>query len=116
MYRKTQKTHCSEKLTDEAVHSQFMTPLHKILTSSPTASNFVLWCRRSREDLCRELKQRGRERERERDKTIDLVTEYNHFTWECNHLATFPPSSLETERENLNFGARVRIISIFMQF
>ena len=22
--------------------------------------------------------------------------------WKCNHLATFPPSSLETERENLN--------------
>ena len=40
--------------------------------------------------------------QRERYKTIDLVIEYNHFTWECNHLATFPPSSLETERENLN--------------
>ena len=50
----------------------------------------------------RELKQRGRERERERDKTIGLVAEYSHFTWECNHLATFPPSSLETERENFN--------------
>ena len=44
----------------------------------------------------------GNERERERDKTIDVVTEYNHFTWGCNHLATFPPSSFETERENLN--------------
>ena len=52
----------------------------------------------------RELKQRGRERQRERYKTIDLITEYNHCTWECNHLATFSPSSLETERENLNSG------------
>ena len=52
----------------------------------------------------RELKQRGRERQRERYKTIDLITEYNHFTWECNHLGTFSPSSLETERENLNSG------------
>ena len=34
----------------------------------------------------------------------DLITEYNHFKWECNHLATFPLSSLETERENLNSG------------
>ena len=39
----------------------------------------------------RELKQRGRERERY--KTADLVTEYNRLTWECNHLATFTPSS-----------------------
>ena len=52
----------------------------------------------------RELKQRGRERQRERHKTIDSVTEYKHFTWEYNHLATFPSSSLETERENLNSG------------
>ena len=34
----------------------------------------------------RELRQRWRERERERDETIGLVAEYNHFTWECNHL------------------------------
>ena len=36
----------------------------------------------------RELKQRGRECQRECYKTIliDLITEYNHFTWECNHL------------------------------
>ena len=33
-----------------------------------------------------ELKQWGRERRRERYKTIDLITEYNHFMWECNHL------------------------------
>ena len=52
----------------------------------------------------RELKQRGRERQRERHKTVDSVTEYNHCTWEYNHLATFPPSSLETERENLSSG------------
>ena len=37
-------------------------------------------------------------------RTMDLSTEYNHFTWECNHLATFPPSSLERERKNLNSG------------
>ena len=36
--------------------------------------------------------------------TIDLNTEYNHFTWECYHLATFPPSSLERERKSLNSG------------
>ena len=35
-------------------------------------------------------------------RTVDLITKYNHFTWECNHLATFQPSSSETERENLN--------------
>ena len=35
----------------------------------------------------RELKQRGRERQRKRYKTIDLITEYNNFMWECNHLA-----------------------------
>ena len=50
---------------------------------------------------CRD-KQLGHERQRERYKTIDLIADYNHFTWECNHLPTFPPSSLETERENLN--------------
>ena len=50
----------------------------------------------------RELKQQGRERQRERYKTIDLRAEYNRCTWECHHLATFPPSCLETERENLN--------------
>ena len=41
------------------------------------------------------------ERQREGYKTIDLIAEYNHLTWECNHLATFPPSFLEIER-NLN--------------
>ena len=63
------------------------------------------------------------ERRRERYKTIDLIKEYNHLTWECNHLPTFPPSSLETKRENLNFvlsfvelvNLRVRIISILRQ-
>ena len=50
----------------------------------------------------RELKQQGRKRQRERHKTIDLRAEYNRCTWECHHLATFPPSSLETERENLD--------------
>ena len=34
-------------------------------------------------------------------RTLKNNTENIHFTWECNHLATFPPSSLETERENL---------------
>ena len=34
----------------------------------------------------RKLKQRGWERQRERYKTIDLITEYNYFMWECNHL------------------------------
>ena len=47
-------------------------------------------------------KQLGHERHRERYKTIDIIAEYNHFTWECNHLPTFPPSSLETDREKLN--------------
>ena len=42
----------------------------------------------------RELKQRGQESQREHYKSTDLNTEYNDFTWECNHLATFPPSSL----------------------
>ena len=41
----------------------------------------------------RELKQRGRERQRERHKTIDLITEYNHFMWECNHLAHRSPEN-----------------------
>ena len=53
-----------------------------------------------------QVNQPRRERQRERYKAIDLITEYNklnNFTWECNQLATFPSSSLETERENLNF-------------
>ena len=33
-----------------------------------------------------ELKQRGQERQEELYKTIDLITEYNHFMWECDHL------------------------------
>ena len=41
----------------------------------------------------RELKQRGQERQRECHKTIDLITEYNHFTWECNHLAHWSPEN-----------------------
>ena len=52
--------------------------------------------------VIKELKQRGRERQRERGKTMDKVREYNHCTWERNHLVTFPPSSLESEREKLN--------------
>ena len=28
------------------------------------------------------------ERQWERYKTIDLIAEYNHFTWECNHMPT----------------------------
>ena len=43
------------------------------------------------------------EREVNKNVTIDLITEYNDFTWECNQLDTFPSSSLETEREKLNF-------------
>ena len=36
----------------------------------------------------RELfKERGRKRQRERYKTTDLITEYNHFVWECSHVA-----------------------------
>ena len=65
------------------------------------------------------LKQLRRDRQRERYKTIDLIAENNHFTWECNQLAIFPPSSLETERikkrQFLSFvelvNVRVRIIS-----
>ena len=41
----------------------------------------------------RELKQRGQERQRECHKTIDLITEYNHFMWECNHLAHWSPEN-----------------------
>ena len=55
--------------------------------------------------IVRELKKRGRERQRECYKTTDLATECNNFTWEywpIFQLANFPPSLLETERENLN--------------
>ena len=41
----------------------------------------------------RELKQRERERQRESYKTIDLITKYNHFMWECNHLAHRSPEN-----------------------
>ena len=41
----------------------------------------------------RKLKQRRRERQRERYKTIDLITEYNHFMWECNHQAHRSPEN-----------------------
>ena len=30
------------------------------------------------------------EKRGERYKTVDLITEYNHFMWECNHLAHRP--------------------------
>ena len=35
----------------------------------------------------RAFKERGRKRQRERYKTTDLITEYNHFVWECSHVA-----------------------------
>ena len=41
----------------------------------------------------RKLKQRGWERQRERYKTIDLITLYNHFMWECNHLTHRSPEN-----------------------
>ena len=41
----------------------------------------------------RELKQLGRECQQECYKTIDLITEYNNFTWECNHLAHRSPEN-----------------------
>ena len=41
----------------------------------------------------RELKQRGRECQRECYKTTDLITEYNHFMWECNHLVHGSPEN-----------------------
>ena len=41
----------------------------------------------------RELKQREQERHWERCKTIDLITEYNHFMWECNHLVHWSPEN-----------------------
>ena len=53
--------------------------------------------------LLESLRNEDGKNQRERHKTVDLITEYNHFTWECNHLATFPPP-LETEHENLNAG------------
>ena len=40
-----------------------------------------------------DLSQLGREHRRERHKTIDLITKYNDFTWECNQLVPFPSSS-----------------------
>ena len=54
----------------------------------------------------RELTQRRREPRRERYKTMDLITEYNNFTWECNQLAVFPPLSLETERVKAHANGR----------
>ena len=44
-------------------------------------------------EVNRDLTQLGRECRRERHKTVDLITKYNDFTWECNQLATFPSSS-----------------------
>ena len=41
----------------------------------------------------RDLTKLGRERRRERHKTIDLITKYNDFMLECNHLAAFPSFS-----------------------
>ena len=43
------------------------------------------------------------ERRRGRYKTIDLILEYNDFTWECNQLATIPSSSLENRPWQLQF-------------
>ena len=36
------------------------------------------------------LKRHVRERHRERSETIDLITEYNHFTWEMQPAGHFP--------------------------
>ena len=41
----------------------------------------------------REFEQRGRECQRECYKTIDLITEYNNFMWECNHLVHRSPEN-----------------------
>ena len=51
----------------------------------------------------REHTQLGRERRRERHKTIDLITEYNDFTWERNQLATFPSSSFVNRTRKAQF-------------
>ena len=72
----------------------------------------------------RELQQRGRERQRERYKTMDLITEYNDFMWECNRLATFPSSSLQNRMwQNNQFWSftenvswKMQIFSIFVRF
>ena len=55
----------------------------------------IYWKRRQKHsgDSTRDFLQPGRERRRERYKTIDLITEYNDFTWKWNQLAAFPPSS-----------------------
>ena len=48
----------------------------------------------------RDLAQLGRKRRRERYKTIiNLITEYNDFTWNATSWPTFQNS----ERENLSF-------------
>ena len=48
---------------------------------------------RPRVNFYRDLTKFGRERRRERHKTIDLITKYNDFTLECNHLTAFPSFS-----------------------
>ena len=51
----------------------------------------------------RDLTKLGRERRRERHKTIDLITKYNDFTLECNHLAAFPSSSFVNRTRKAQF-------------
>ena len=41
-------------------------------------------------NIIREPTQKGHERQQKRYKILDLTTEYNEFTWECNQLAIFP--------------------------
>ena len=45
-------------------------------------------------EAIREFKQKGRERRWKWYKAIELITEYNYFTWERNQLATFLSLSL----------------------
>ena len=68
---------------------------------TPRANSWLSTAEREGAYTCGDLEQLGRECQQECYKTIDLIAEYNNFTWECKHLAIFPPSSLETERENL---------------
>ena len=57
----------------------------------------------------KDFTQLGRERQRERYNTMNLITLYNDFTWECNQLASFPSSSLRhVHTRNANATADVR--------
>ena len=86
--------YCSKKLAFKGllIHHRYSSLHHQSLAPrsiwNEWQSKLVfhnIWCQVSFLDVNRELKQWW-ECQWEHYKTVDLITKYNHFTWECNYL------------------------------